>query len=66
MQTENIKSFYQQSKVVEHYASATINIGLWHAEEKIFTHVFCKNDTILDFSNKRIGKLSSRTFKETS
>ena len=48
MQTENIKSFYQQSKVVEHYASATINIGLWHAEEKIFTHVFCKNDTILD------------------
>lgn len=48
MKMDSIKSFYKQSKVVEHYASATINVGLWISEEKIFTRIFNNNDTILE------------------
>jgi len=48
MEMENIKTFYRQPKVVEHYASAAINIGLWVAEENIFTRIFRSNETILE------------------
>ncbi len=48
MEMENIKAYYRQPKVVEHYASAAINLGLWVAEEKIFTRIFRNNDTILE------------------
>lgn len=48
MDMNQIKSFYQKSEIVDHYASAAINIGLWISEEKIFTRVFKGEETILE------------------
>jgi len=48
MEPEQIKDFYSSGDVVQHYAHATTSIGLWASEEKIFTRVFRKEDTLLD------------------
>ncbi|KAF0095414.1 MAG: type 11 methyltransferase [Puniceicoccaceae bacterium 5H] len=48
MPNQYIREYFSNKDVVDHYARATANIGLWVSEEKVFTHVFDKNDRILE------------------
>lgn len=43
-----VKQFFRQDAVVEHYALATNNVGLWHSEEKIYTRLFAWDDSLLE------------------
>ncbi len=42
------KKYFEQSVVVDHYARAANNVGLWISEEKIFTRLFKKEDSLLE------------------
>jgi len=43
-----VKAYFGSHGVVEHYAKATANIGLWASEEKVFTSLFNRDDRILE------------------
>jgi SAM-dependent methyltransferase len=44
----NIRDYYDDPEVVDHYRRATANVGLWKSEEKVFERVFSKDDRILE------------------
>jgi len=48
MKKAAVRSYYSQGDVIDHYARATAEIGLWLSEEKIFRKVFSPNDSILE------------------
>lgn len=48
MNVEQVKSYFESSDVVEHYARAAGRVGLWLSEERIFTRVFSPQDSILE------------------
>jgi len=48
MDSEAVKSYFESGEVVEHYARAAARIGLWRSEEKIFTRLFCPEDSLLE------------------
>lgn len=53
MHTEKVKAnsvhqYYSQEDVVDHYARATAEVGLWRSEEKIFQRVFQPSDQLLE------------------
>lgn len=48
MDAEIVRDYYNDQKVVRHYSDAAVRIGLWKSEEKIFTRVFGKEDTLLE------------------
>ncbi|MFP4353313.1 MAG: class I SAM-dependent methyltransferase [Puniceicoccaceae bacterium] len=48
MRKPEIRKFYNQDDVVDHYARATAELGLWLSEEKIFQRVFSTGDSILE------------------
>ena len=48
MDSSVVRDFFSQPLVVRDYAEATGRVGLWASEEKIFTRVFAKDDSILD------------------
>lgn len=48
MEIEQAKPYFQQDAVVEHYARATNAVGLWVSEEKIFTRLFKRSDSLLE------------------
>lgn len=48
MKTEPIKTYFESANVVEHYADAAARLGLWVSEEKIYTRLFRKEDSILE------------------
>lgn len=48
METERVKKYFQSPRVVAHYAGATRNLGLWAAEEKVFTRVFKPENALID------------------
>lgn len=48
VESEWIKSYYDDPAVVDHYRRATANIGLWLSEEHVLTRVFEKNDRLLE------------------
>ncbi len=48
MDRETVLSYFDSEVVVDHYAEAAARIGLWRSEEKIFTRVFGKQDSILE------------------
>ena len=48
MKQQEVRAYYSQSPVVEHYADAAANIGLWISEEKIFTRVFEHDHLLLE------------------
>lgn len=48
MEADQVKAYFQSSRVVEHYARATRSLGLWASEEKIFTRVFKSENTLID------------------
>ena len=43
-----VRSYYDQADVVEEYSRATIRIGLWQSEKRVFTRVFRRDDSLLD------------------
>ena len=45
---ENVRAFYDDPAVVEHYRRATANVGLWLSEEIVFRRVFAPGDRILE------------------
>ncbi len=45
---EDVKALFSTESVVDHYAAAAIDIGLWCSEELVLTRVFQKTDTILE------------------
>jgi len=44
----DVRKYFQQDNVVDHYARATANLGLWASEEVLFTQWFEQKDRILD------------------
>lgn len=48
MRKGDVRKFYGQEAVIEHYAKATAEVGLWRSEEKVFTRVFSPEDSILE------------------
>lgn len=48
MKKADVRKYYSQQDVVEHYARATAEVGLWISEEKIFQKVFSPDDRILE------------------
>ncbi|MGA1205120.1 MAG: class I SAM-dependent methyltransferase [Opitutales bacterium] len=43
-----VKAYYDDPGVVEHYRRATANVGLWKSEEIVFNRVFGQMDRILE------------------
>lgn len=48
MDLKKVTAFYSSPVVIEHYADAAARIGLWESEEKLFTRLFKKDDTLLE------------------
>ncbi|GAB5560854.1 MAG: hypothetical protein SynsKO_25010 [Synoicihabitans sp.] len=45
---KGVKDLFLKESVVDHYATAAVDIGLWRSEELVLTRVFDQNDTILE------------------
>ncbi len=48
MNSKTVLNYFSAESTVEHYAQATARIGLWVSEEKLFTRLFEKKDSILE------------------
>jgi SAM-dependent methyltransferase len=48
MDAKNVKAYFNADGVVDYYAQAAAELGLWASEEKIFTRVFAPEDSILE------------------
>ncbi len=48
MEQGTVRKYFDAAGVVEHYAEAAAQLGLWRSEEKIFTRVFAPQDSILE------------------
>ena len=48
MDVKNVKAYFESDGVVDDYAKASVELGLWASEEKIFTRLFAPDDSILE------------------
>lgn len=48
MNREEVLKYFSSDGVVDYYAQAAARIGLWQSEEKIFTRLFAREDSILE------------------
>lgn len=48
MDNTAVKAYFESEPVVEHYADAAVQLGLWVSEEKIYTRLFKKEDSLLE------------------
>jgi len=48
MERETVLSYFDSGIVVDHYAEAAARVGLWQSEEKVFTRLFAREDSILE------------------
>ncbi len=48
MDAKKVKAYFDSEAVVEHYAAAAAELGLWASEEKIFTRLFVREDSLLE------------------
>ena len=48
MKSADVKAYFDAEGVVDHYAQAAGDLGLWVSEEKILTRLFARDDTILE------------------
>jgi ubiquinone/menaquinone biosynthesis C-methylase UbiE len=48
MDRETVLNYFDSDSVVDHYAQAAARLGLWESEEKIFTRVFQRGDSLLE------------------
>jgi len=45
---DRVRSWFEESRAVEHYAAAAVRLGLWESEQRVFQQVFAPEDRILD------------------
>ena len=43
-----MKAYFESDGVVDDYAKASVELGLWASEEKIFTRLFAPDDSLLE------------------
>jgi SAM-dependent methyltransferase len=48
MDVKNVKAYFDSDGVVDYYAKASVDLGLWASEEKIFTRLFAPDDSLLE------------------
>ena len=48
MDVKNVKAYFESDGVVDDYAKASVELGLWASEEKIFTRLFAPDDSLLE------------------
>lgn len=48
MEAKDVKAYFDSEGVVDHYARAAAELGLWVSEEKIFTRLFKPADSLLE------------------
>lgn len=48
MEQSSVLNYFEAKGVVDYYARAAAELGLWESEEKIFTRLFRKEDSILE------------------
>jgi ubiquinone/menaquinone biosynthesis C-methylase UbiE len=48
MEASEVQAYFESEDVVEQYARAAGRLGLWRSEEKIFTRLFGRDDSILE------------------
>ena len=48
MDVKNVKAYFDSVGVVDDYAKASVELGLWASEEKIFTRLFAPDDSLLE------------------
>ena len=48
MDVKNVKAYFDSDGVVDDYAKASVELGLWASEEKIFTRLFAPDDSLLE------------------
>ena len=48
MDAKNVKAYFESEGVVNYYAKASVELGLWASEEKIFTRLFALDDSLLE------------------
>ena len=48
MDRETVLNYFQSDCVVDYYAEAAARVGLWISEEKVFTRIFNRTDSILE------------------
>lgn len=46
--TGDVKDYYDDPNVVDHYRRATANVGLWKSEDQVFQRIFSQDDRILE------------------
>lgn len=46
--SEEIRAYFDREDVLEHYARATANLGLWRSEEVVFRRLFQAQDRLLE------------------
>lgn len=48
MKSEDVLKYFDSESVVSHYGRAAGNLGLWASEEKVFTRLFGREDSLLE------------------
>jgi SAM-dependent methyltransferase len=48
MEVKDVQAYFESEEVVEQYARAAARLGLWRSEEKIFSRLFRREDSILE------------------
>lgn len=48
MDVKEVKAYFDSQGVVNYYAQAAADLGLWASEEKIFTRIFSPEDSLLE------------------
>ena len=48
MEGKEVKAYFEDKTIVEHYGRAAGRLGLWRSEEKIFTRLFRREDSLLE------------------
>lgn len=48
MDGKEVKAYFEDAGIVEHYARAAARLGLWRSEEKVFTRLFGREDSLLE------------------
>ena len=48
MKLEKVRQYFENDLVVDHYAKAATELGLWLSEERLLTKIFSMKDSILE------------------
>ena len=48
MDVKNVQAYFDSDAVVDDYAKAAVELGLWASEEKILTRLFSPEDSLLE------------------